>query len=115
MLTIENFPHPFASPERFLFHRRTSNTTEVRPGFILETVRGFHRPGLHHYRRLICHQKPPRSVLDPSLSFPYLLGTVQGIPCHLELSVNDAIRNHTTIPTRYQALRYLACLPSRLG
>jgi len=86
-----------------------------RPGFLLQSVASFLRPGLHHYYGFICHLAPPRSTLSFLSGFPLplLLGTVQGFPSYFGLPVSYATLTHSTGLTRYRASRFLARSPTR--
>ena len=99
------------------FWRLTSPANQVagHPGFLLQTVTSFLRPGLHHYYGFICHLAPPRSTLSFLSGFPLplLLGTVQGFPSYFGLPVSYATLTHSTGLTRYRASRFLARSPTR--
>lgn len=83
------------------------------PGFTLQTVTSFHRPGLHHYYGFICHLTPRRSTSDCPLCLPYPIPdhsgieTMQGFPNYLGFPVDDPILNHATGLTTYRASRYV--------
>ena len=77
-----------------LMHRKTSNTLQIdfipsqliwllahisprrtmppgHPGFTLQSVTSFHRPGLHNYYGIICHLTPLRLTSGPPLRLPF--------------------------------------------
>jgi hypothetical protein len=110
---------PFALRCGFWLTTAPVDQATVHPGFTLQTVTSFHRPGLHHYYGFICHLTPRRSTSGCPLCLSYPtpdhsgIETMQGFPSYLGLPVNYPILNHATGLTRYWALRYLARLPPR--
>ena len=110
---------PFALRCGFWLTTNPVDQTTGHPGFTLQTVTSFHRPGLHHYYGFICHLTPRRSTSGCPLCLPYPIPdhsdieTMQGFPSYLGLPVNYPILNHATGLTRYRASRYLARLPTR--
>ncbi|TRO80315.1 hypothetical protein FL622_11845 [Desulfuromonas acetexigens] len=63
---------PFAFRYGFWLAAAPTDQAVSRPGFTLQTVTSFHRPGLHHYYGFICHLTPRRSGLG-SLLVPLLI------------------------------------------
>jgi hypothetical protein len=86
-----------------------------RPGFLLQTVTSFLRPGLRHYYGFICHLAPLRLTLSLLLNLPIrrLRGTIQGFPSYLGLPVSYSTLTHATGLTRNRASRYFARSPTR--
>ena len=82
------------------------------PGFVLHTVAGLHRPGLHNYYGFVCHLTPHREALSRLLCLPYPNGKVQGFPSYNVLPVSCPTLNHVTGLARYRASRYFARLPA---
>jgi hypothetical protein len=106
---------PFARHQGFWHLTPPANQASGHPGFLLQTVTSFLRPGLHHYYGFICHLAPLRSTLSFLLSLPYrqLPGTIRGFPSYLGLPASCRILNHSTDLIRYRASRYFARLPIR--
>lgn len=73
-----------------------------RPGFLLQTVTSFLRPGLHHYYGIFCHLAPHRKTLKSPLGTSLLASLTEkprryeASPVTFRLPVNDAILNHAT-------------------
>jgi hypothetical protein len=108
---------PFAFQQGFWRLSAPTNQAVGHPGFILQSVTSFHRPGFHYYYGVICHLAPLRSTLSLLLDLPilFLSGTIQGFPSYLGLPVSCRILKHSTGLTRYRALRYFARLPTRVA
>jgi hypothetical protein len=106
---------PFAPRQGFWRLTPPANQAAGHPGFILQTVTSFLRPGLHHYYGFICHLAPLRSTLSLLLNLPIrkLHGTIQGFPSYLGLPVSYSTLNHSTGLTRNRASRYCARSPTR--
>jgi hypothetical protein len=105
---------PFAQRQGFWHPTPPANQAAGHPGFLLQTVTSFLRPGLRHYYGFICHLAPLRSTLSLllSLAIRRLHGTIQGFPSYLGLPVNYATLNHSMGLTRYRASRYFARSPT---
>jgi hypothetical protein len=84
---------PFAPRRGFWHPTRPADYAAGRPGFLLQTVTSFLRPGLRHYYGFICHLAPLRSTLSLLLSLPFrrLRGTIQGFPSYLGLPASYRI------------------------
>jgi len=61
---------PFAQRQGFWRLTPPADQAAGRPGFLLQTVTSFLRPGLRHYYGVICHLAPLRSTLSFLLSLP---------------------------------------------
>ena len=83
---------PFAQRQGFWHPTPPANQAAGHPGFLLQTVTSFLRPGLRHYYGFICHLAPLRSTLS-------LL---------LNLTIRETLRNDTRLP---QLLRAPCKLP----
>ena len=55
---------PFAQRQRFWLLTPPTNQAAGHPGFLLQSVTSFLRPGLSHYYGVICHLAPLRSTLS---------------------------------------------------
>ena len=64
---------PFAPRQGFWLLTVPTNQAVGHPGFLLQTVTSFLRPGLHHYYGFICHLAPPRKTLSSLLNPPFPL------------------------------------------
>lgn len=106
---------PFAPRQGFWRRTPPANQAAGHPGFILQTVTSFLRPGLHHYYGFICHLAPLQLTLSLLLCLLIRLlhGTVQGFPSYLGLPVNYPTLTHSTGLTRNRASRYFARSPTR--
>ena len=105
---------PFAPRQGFWHLPPPANRAAGHPGFLLQTVTSFLRPGLHHYYGFICHLAPHRSTLSLllCLTIRKLHGTIQGFPSYFGLPASCPILNHSTGLTRYRASRHVARLPT---
>ena len=108
---------PFAPRQSFWRLTPPANQAADRPGFLLQSVTSFLRPGLSHYYGVICHLAPLRSTLSLLLCLPIrkILGAIQGFPSYFGLPVNYPTLSHSTGLTRNRASRYFARLPTRVA
>jgi len=108
---------PFATDGAFGFSTSPYEQAAGHPGFLLQTVTRFLRPGFLHYYGFICHLTPLRSVSSLLLSFTIRSGysgrNDMGFPSYLRFPVNSPILKHVTGLTKYRASRYFARLPTR--
>ena len=106
---------PFAPRRGFWRLTRPANQVAGHPGFLLQTVTSFLRPGLRHYYGVICHLAPLRLTLSLLLNLPIrrLHGTIQGFPSYFGLPVGYSTLNRSTGLTRNRASRYVARSPTR--
>lgn len=81
------------------------------PGFILQTITGFHRPELDHYYRLICHLTPT-PVLSYLLNRRFLSSRrrCQASPVTALVPARDPTLNHNIGLTEYWTSRYFGRL-----
>ena len=61
---------PFALRQGFWRLTPPADQAAGRPGFLLQTVTSFLRPGLHYYYGFICHLAPLRLTLSLLLNLP---------------------------------------------
>lgn len=62
---------PSHSDEAFGTHQPLPTLAADHPGFILQSVTSFHRPGFHHYYGIVCHLALHRKALSFLLYLPY--------------------------------------------
>jgi hypothetical protein len=62
---------PSHPDEAFGTHQPLSTFATGHPGFTLQSVTSFHRPGFHHYYGIVCHLAPLQKALSLLLRLPY--------------------------------------------